>query len=51
MEPDSDVDKYAVAVIKKDRDTGHLMKGENRKLAKTVFFFLRVDVTNPVWKK
>ena len=46
MEPDNNVDKYAVAVMNKHRVVGHLIKGKNRKFAKSVFFFLRVDVTN-----
>ena len=46
MEPDNNVDKYAVAVMNKYRVVGHLIKGKNRKFAKSVFFFLRVDVTN-----
>ena len=46
MEPDSNVDKYALAVMNKYRVVGHLIKGKNRKFAKSVFFFLRVDVTN-----
>ena len=46
MEPDNDVDKYAVAVMNKDRVVGHLMKLKNGKFAKTVFFFVRVDLTN-----
>ena len=29
MEPDNVVDKYAVAVINKDRVVGHLMKGKS----------------------
>ena len=37
------VDKYAVAVMKKDRVVEYLMKGKSRKFAKTVFFFLRTD--------
>ena len=43
MELDNAVDKYAVAVMKKDRVVGHLMKRKSRKFAKTVFFFLRTD--------
>ena len=46
MEPDNAVDKYAVAVINKDRVIGHLMKGKSGEFAKTVFFFLRTDETN-----
>ena len=46
MEPDNDVDKYVVAVMNKDKVVGHLMKGKNGKLAKTVLIFMRVDVTN-----
>ena len=46
MEPDNAVDKYAVAVMNKDRVVGYLMKGRSRKFAKTVFFFLRADEIN-----
>ena len=46
MEPDNAVDKYAVAVMNKDRVVGHLMKGKSGKFAKTVFFFLRTDEIN-----
>ena len=46
MEPENDVDKYAVAVINEDRITWHSMKGKKETLAKTVFFFLRLDATN-----
>ena len=46
MEPDNAVDKYAVAVTKKDRVVGHLMKRKSGKFAKTVFFFLRTDEIN-----
>ena len=40
MEPDNAVDKYAVAVMNKDRVVEHLMKGKSRNFGKTVFFFL-----------
>ena len=43
MEQDNAVGKYTVAVMKKDRVLGHLMKGRSRKFAKTIFFFLRTD--------
>ena len=43
MEQDNAVNKYTVAVMKKDRVLGHLMKGRSRKFAKTTFFFLRTD--------
>ena len=46
MEPDNAVDKYAVAVMDKNRVVGHLMKGKNGTFAKTVFFFLRTDRIN-----
>ena len=46
MEPDNAVDKYAVAVINKDRVVEHLMKGKSEKFSKTVFFFLRTDEIN-----
>ena len=46
MELDNDIDKHVVAVTNKDRVVRHLIKGKNGKFAKTVFFFLRIDVTN-----
>ena len=46
MDPDNAVDKYALAVMNKDRVVGHLMKGKSGKFAKTVFFFLRTDKIN-----
>ena len=46
MDPDNTVDKYALAVMNKDRVVGHLMKGKSEKFAKTVFFFLRTDEIN-----
>ena len=46
MEPDNAVDKYAVAVMNKDRVVGHLMKEKSGKFGKTVFFFLRTDKIN-----
>ena len=46
MEPDNTLDKYAVAVMNKDRFVGHLMKGDSGKFAKTIFFFLRTDEIN-----
>ena len=38
MELDNDVDKYAVAVMNKDKVVGHLIKGKSGKFAKTVYF-------------
>ena len=43
METDNAVDKYAVAVMNKDRVARHLMKGKSGKFSKTAFFFLRTD--------
>ena len=43
IEPLSPVDKYAVAVKKDEKVAGHLPLGENGKLAKTLFGFLRAD--------
>ena len=45
------MDKYAVAVMNKDRVVGHLMEGESRKFAKTAFFFLRTDEINSATEK
>ena len=38
MEPENDVDKYAVAVINEDRITGHSMKGKKETLQKQYSF-------------
>ena len=46
MEIDNDIDKHVVAVTNKDRVVEHLIKAKNGKFAKTVFFFLTVDITN-----
>ena len=43
MEPDNIVDKYAIAVMNKDRVVGQLMKRKNLKFEKTVFFFRKTD--------
>ena len=45
-EPDNDRDKCAVTVINKDWVVEYLMRETNGKFTKTVFFFLRVNVTN-----
>ena len=47
MEPQNEVDKYAVAVLDKEKSvTGHLPKGTSGKYAKTIFYFLRNDSVN-----
>ena len=43
MEPDNVKEKYAVAVLKEGEVVGHLMKGQNYKFAKTIFYSLRSD--------
>ena len=43
MEPDNVVHKYAVCVKKSDVLVGHLSHGENRRFAKTIFYFLGAD--------
>ena len=40
------MDKYAVAVKRRDEIVGHLPKGENGKFAKMVFYFLRANSLN-----
>ena len=47
MEPQNEVDKYAVAVVNNDNDViGHLPKGKSVKYAKTIFYFLKTDPLN-----
>ena len=47
MEPQNEVDKYAVAVLDKEKNViGHLPKGTSGKYAKTIFHFLRNDSVN-----
>ena len=47
MEPQNEVDKYAVAVLDKEKSViGHLLKGTSGKYAKTIFYFLRNDSVN-----
>ena len=46
MESENAIDKYAVAVIKKDWVVGHLMKEKSGKFAKIMLFFLREVVSN-----
>ena len=44
MEPQNEVDKYAVAVLDKEKSViGHLPKVTSGKYAKTIFYFLRND--------
>ena len=43
MEPDNEVDKYAVCVKKENVVVGHLPLGKNGKFAKMIFYFLRAD--------
>ena len=47
MEPQNEVDKYAVAVLDKEKSViGHLPKGASGKYAKTIFYSLRNDSVN-----
>ena len=47
MEPQNEVDKYAVAVLNKENSViDHLPKGASGKYAKTIFYFLRNDSVN-----
>ena len=44
MEPQNEVDKYAMAVVDNEKNIiNHLPKGKNEKHAKTIFYFLRSD--------
>ena len=45
MEPTNIMDKYAVCVKKDETVVGHLKKGTSDRFAKTIFFFLRCDMT------
>ena len=42
-EPESEIDKYAVAVTKDARMIGQLKKGKTGRYSKTVFYFLPAD--------
>ena len=44
-EPENFVDKYAVCTLKVDEVVGHLKKGKTCRFAKTVFYFLRADIS------
>ena len=47
MEPQNEVDKYAVAVRDKEKSViGHLPKVTSGKYDKTIFYFLRNDSVN-----
>ena len=47
MEPQNEVDKYAVNVVDNENNfTGHLPKGKSEKYAKTIFYFLKTDTSN-----
>ena len=47
MEPQNEVDKYAVAVVDNENNViGHLPKGRCGKYAKTIFYFLKTDSLN-----
>lgn len=40
------MDKYVVAVIKKNKVIEHIINGKSGKFEKTVVFFLRADTIN-----
>ena len=47
IEPQNEVDKYAVAVVDNENNVfGHLLKGKSGKYAKTIFYFLKTDPMN-----
>ena len=47
MEPQNEVDKYAVAVLDKEKSViGHLPKGTSGEYAKTILYFLRNGSVN-----
>ena len=43
MEPGNRVDKFAACVKNDQTFVGHLKKGDSRKFAKTIFYFVRSD--------
>ena len=43
MEPENPTDKYVVCVENNGNVVGHLTKGNNGRINKTIFFFLRAD--------
>ena len=43
MEPENPTDKYVVCVENNGNVVGHLTKGNNGRISKTIFFFLRAD--------
>ena len=45
-EPENELDKYAVAVIKNSVVVRHLAKGKTGRFARTISFFLRVSNDN-----
>ena len=47
MEPQNEVDKYAVAVVDNENNViSHLPKGTSGKYAKAIFYFLKTDPLN-----
>ena len=47
MEPQNEVDKYAVAVVDNENNIiGHLPKGKSGKYAKAIFYFLKTNLLN-----
>ena len=46
LEPENEIDKFAVAVTKDTRLVVHLKKGKTRRYAKTIFYFLWANLAN-----
>lgn len=46
LEPENELDKYAVAVMKNSVVVGHLAKGKTGRFAKTISFFFRASNNN-----
>ena len=51
MEPDNQMDKFAVCVKINEKIVGHLKKGTPERFAKTIFYFLRSDAYSSAWAK
>ena len=51
MEPDNQMEKFAVCVKINEKIVGHLQKGISGRLAKTIFYFLLSDAYSSAWAK
>ena len=51
MEPDNQMDKFAVCVKIIEKIVGHLKKGTSGRFTKTIFYFLRSDAYSSAWAK